>query len=141
MGNSRHPLWDGHGALMYGARWNSPGRAPIYAAETYSGAMLEMLVRLGRMAVPPDYQYLEIDIPDNLPREELNVTPEQMAKESITRALGNKWFDSLQNAVLWVPSVVTQVDRNILINPKHPDFVRIIPGDPKPVRWDPRLFV
>ncbi len=58
IGSSRHPLWDGHGALIYGARWNSPGRGPIYAAETYSGAMLEMLVRVGRMVVPPDYQYL-----------------------------------------------------------------------------------
>jgi RES domain-containing protein len=126
--------------LIYGARWNSPGRGPIYAAEAYSGAMLEMLVRIGRMVVPPDYQYLEIDIPDDLPREELTVTPEQMAKESITRSLGNKWYDSLQSAVLLVPSVVTQVDRNILINPKHPDFGRIIPGKPKPVYWDSRLF-
>jgi RES domain-containing protein len=134
-------LWDGHGALIYGARWNSPGRGPIYAAETYSGAMLEMLVRIGRMVMPPDYHYLAIDIPDDVSREELTVTPEQMAKESITRALGNKWYDSLQSAILLVPSVVTQVDRNLLINPKHTDFGRIVPGDPKPVHWDQRLFV
>jgi RES domain-containing protein len=133
-------LWDGHGALIYGARWNSPGRGPIYAAETYSGALLEMLVRLGRVAVPPDYQYLEIDIPNDLARQELTVTPEQMAKESATRALGNVWYDSLQSAVLLVPSVVTLVDRNILISPKHPDFGRIVPSEPKPVYWDSRLF-
>ena len=102
--------------------------------------MLEMLVRLGRMIVPPDYYYLEIDIPDDLPREELTVTPEQMAKESATRAVGNAWYDSLQSVVLLVPSVVTLVDRNILINPKHPDFGRIVPGEPKPVYWDSRLF-
>ena len=81
-----------------------------------------------------------IDIPDDLSREELIVTPEQMGKESITRGFGNKWYDSLQSAVLLVPSVVTQVDRNILINPKHPDFGRIVPGELRPVYWDSRLF-
>lgn len=136
----RHPLWDGNGALIYGARWNSPGRGPIYAAETYSGAMLEMLARLGRLAVPPDYHYLEIEVPEDLAREEIIVTPEEMAKETITRGLGNRWFDSLRTAVLLVPSIITEVDRNVLINPKHPDFGRITPGEPRPVRWDTRLF-
>ncbi len=133
-------MWDGYGSSLNGARWNSPGRGPIYAAETYSGAMLEMLVRLGRIAVPPDYAYLEIDIPDDLAREEVSLTPQELAKESITRGIGNRWFDALKTPLLLVPSVVTQVDRNLLINPKHPDFGRILPGEPKPVRWDPRLF-
>lgn len=126
--------------MLSGARWNSPGRGPIYAAETYSGALLEMLVRLGRVAVPPNYHYLEIRIPDDLAVEETNATPEEMAKESITRSRGDKWFDGLKSPVLLVPSVVTRVDRNVLIHPRHPDFSKIDPGEPKPVWWDPRLF-
>jgi RES domain-containing protein len=102
--------------------------------------MLEMLVRLGRVAVPPNYFYLEIDIPDSLAREEVTVTPEAMAKESVTRGIGNKWFDAQRSPVLLVPSVVTRVDRNVLIHPRHPDFTKIIPGDPRPVWWDHRLF-
>jgi RES domain-containing protein len=126
--------------MFYGARWNSPGRGPIYAAETYSGAMLEMLVRMGSIKVPPDYYYIEAEIPDDLPSEYATATPEEFAKESITRARGDKWFDARQTAILIVPSVVTMVDRNVLINPRHPDFARILTSEPKPVWWDPRLF-
>ena len=39
----RHKIFDGQGAALLGGRWNSPGRRVIYAAETYSGTMLEML--------------------------------------------------------------------------------------------------
>jgi RES domain-containing protein len=102
--------------------------------------MMEILVRLGRVAIPPNYEYLEIQIPDDLVPDELSVTPEQLEKESATRALGNRWYDSLQSAVLFVPSVVTRVDRNLLLNPKHPDFSKIMPGSPRPVVWDKRLF-
>jgi RES domain-containing protein len=102
--------------------------------------MLEMLVRLGRVTVPPNYHYIEIDIPDGLVRDELIVTLQDLANESVTRNLGNQWYDSQRSPILLVPSIVTQVDRNILIHPRHPDFIRITPGNPRPVHWDPRLF-
>jgi hypothetical protein len=34
----RHAISDGTGPMLYGARWNSPGRRVIYAAVTYAGA-------------------------------------------------------------------------------------------------------
>jgi RES domain-containing protein len=40
----RFPLFDGTGARIVGGRWNSPGRPLIYAAETFAGALLEVLV-------------------------------------------------------------------------------------------------
>ncbi len=140
IGSIRHPLWDGNGAMLNGARWNSPGRGPIYAAETYSGAMLEMLVRMGSMTVPPELYYIQVEIPDHMAVEEATATPTEMAKESITRSRGDKWYDARQSAILLVPSVVTRVDRNVLLNPRHPDFNKIQPSEPKPVWWDPRLF-
>jgi RES domain-containing protein len=108
--------------------------------------MLEMLARLGRVAVPPNYHYIEIDIPDDLIRndlirEELIVPPQDLANESVTRQLGNEWYDSQRSPILLVPSVITQVDRNILIHPRHPEFTRITPSNPRPVHWDPRLFL
>jgi RES domain-containing protein len=42
--DGRHPLFDGTGAALFGARWNSPGKPVIYAASTYSGALVEILV-------------------------------------------------------------------------------------------------
>src|SRR6266436_2721595 len=89
----RHTIFDGSGAMIHGARWNSPGRRVIYAAETYAGALLEILVHAsGR-------------IPRSRP-------------------------------VLLVPSVVTFVERNVLINREHPDFARIRASQALPVRWD-----
>ena len=41
----RHPIFDGSGAMFHGVGWNSAGRRVIYAAETYAGALLEVLVQ------------------------------------------------------------------------------------------------
>ena len=40
----RHKIFDGQGAALLSGRWNSPGRRIIYEAETYTGALLEVLV-------------------------------------------------------------------------------------------------
>ena len=49
----RHPLFDGTGAMLFGGRWNSPGRRVICASASYACAMLEVLVHtgMGRIAL------------------------------------------------------------------------------------------
>jgi len=138
----RHPVFDGTGALLFGARWNSPGRRIIYAAETYAGALLEILVHAGG-GVPRGQAYVQIDIPEGLPVEEIG--PEEVPRWDAPsydtgRAFGDRWYDQRRTAVLLVPSVVTHVERNVLINQEHPDFARIQAGPPVPVRWDRRLW-
>ena len=39
-----------------------------------------------------------------------------------------------------VPSLVTTVEHNILLNQEHSDFRRIRASSPEPVRWDARLW-
>jgi RES domain-containing protein len=56
------------------------------------------------------------------------------------RKYGNRWYDERRTCVMVVPSVVTLVERNILINEEHPDFPRIRASDPIPVHWDDRLW-
>ena len=48
----RYPVYDGSGAALEGARWNSPGRILIYASEHYATAILEKLVHAGRTQLP-----------------------------------------------------------------------------------------
>src|SRR3954451_22283541 len=67
--DTRHPIFDGSGAMLHGARWNSPGRRVIYAAETYAGALLEILVHASG-TVPKSQGYVEIEIPAGLDIEE-----------------------------------------------------------------------
>ena len=128
--------------MLHGARWNSPGRRIIYAAETYAGALLEILVHASG-SVPSGQNYIEIEIPTGLAIEE--VTPEGLphwdsASFETARKFGNRWYDERRTPVLIVPSVVTLVERNILINQEHPGFARIRASEPRPVRWDARLW-
>jgi RES domain-containing protein len=57
-----------------------------------------------------------------------------------SRKAGDAWLEKAQTAVLRVPSVVFDVERNVLINPAHPDCRRIKVAAVEPVRWDERLF-
>ena len=66
----RHSIFDGSGAMLHGARWNSPGRRVIYAAETYAGALLEILVHASG-SVARSQGYVEIEIPSGLSIEEI----------------------------------------------------------------------
>jgi len=128
--------------MLYGARWNSPGRRVIYAAETYAGALLEILVHASG-SVPRNQGYIEIEIPDGLGVEE--ITPEDLpgwdgSSCEAARKFGNRWYDERRTPVLMAPSVVTMVERNVLINQEHPDFARIRASQPQPVQWDARLW-
>ena len=57
------------------------------------------------------------------------------------RRFGHRWYADKRSAILIVPSVVARVERNVIINASHPEFLRLIPGTETPVWWDERLFV
>ena len=128
--------------MLNGARWNSPGRRVIYAAETYAGALLEILVHASG-SVPKSQGYVEIEIPSGLSIEE--ITQDDLPRWDApafdaAQAFGDRWYDERRTPVLIVPCAVTLVERNVLINQEHPDFARIRASRPSPVRWDARLW-
>ena len=138
-----YPVFDAAGAELYGGRWNSAGRPVIYAGESFAIAMLERLVYTGIGRVPRDSRYVEIEIPDDLPVETvalLDLPGWDSADLAASRAFGDRWQAEGRGAVLSVPSVVTGIDRNLVLNPRHADFARLIAGAEQPVTWDRRLF-
>lgn len=140
--DARHAIFDGGGAMIHGARWNSPGRRVIYAAETYAGALLEILVHASGH-VPQSQVYVEILIPGELSIEK--VAPNDIPRWNslsfqASRGFGDRWYDEKRTPVLIVPSVVTRVGRNVLIHQEHPDCSRIQVSRPAPVVWDERLW-
>lgn len=140
--DSRHAPESGEGARLHGGRWNSPGRAVIYACETQSGAMLEKLVHTnGRM---PKHQVCVVfEAPDGLQTAELKAgdIPGWAAADMIvSRRAGDAWLERETTAVLRVPSVVFDYEHNVLLNPEHPDFKRVRVAGIESVRWDERLF-
>jgi len=139
----RHLIFDGAGAASFGGRWNSPGRRVVYAAETYAGAMLEVLAHTNIGRIPRSHSWIEILIGNGVKIEELNareVRGWDVADQRASRAYGDRWYDQGRTAVLIVPSVLARRERNMAINQEHPDFVKIRATSPRRVMWDERLF-
>ena len=139
----RHKIFDGQGAALLGGRWNSPGRRVIYAAATYAGAMLEVLVHSNIGKLPKTHSWIEILIRKGIQIEEAgaaDIPGWNAPGQSASRRYGDRWYDEGRTALLVVPSVVAGPERNIAINQEHPDFKRIRATVSKPVIWDQRLF-
>ncbi|MET0962145.1 MAG: RES domain-containing protein [Noviherbaspirillum sp.] len=142
--DSRHPVWDGTGAMLVGGRFNSPGRAVIYGALNFAGAMLEVLVHARIGKVPRHHVFVLAEVPAEVSVERAGPdalpagwdTPEL----EIARAFGDRWVSEARSAVLLVPSVVARGEWNAMVNPAHADAPRIVVSPPRPVIWDARLF-
>jgi RES domain-containing protein len=142
--DARHPIFDPTGAMLHAARWNSIRHRVIYAAETYAGALLEVLVHANLSYPPKNHRVVRIQIPDEVTIETVSI--DQIngwdSEDTIaSRALGDEWIRTLRTAVLRVPSVITQGrESNLVLNAAHPQFPLISAGSPEPVKWDSRLF-
>jgi RES domain-containing protein len=140
----RHPPYDGTGAALRGGRWSSRGRPVIHAADTYAGAILEILAHVLRpRTLPGPHHAVRIEIPEtmveSLDPEDLPGWDEKGSPEAIR--FGDAWLDGLRSAALAVPAVPCRpVGRILLINPLHPDAARIAVSAPFEVPWDERLF-
>ena len=56
-----------------------------------------------------------------------------------TRRVGTEWLASAKSLALSAPSVVVPLDRNIVLNPRHPDMAKIRSVSLSPFTFDPRL--
>lgn len=138
-----YPPFDGAGTHRWGSRWISPGSWVVHGAETYALAVLENLVHWQSSALPPNLVCVEVQIPSNVKQERLfakDVPTLSSVDYTDTRALGDAWYERNATAVLWVPSVVSPYESNVLFNQQHKDFRRIEIGEPTPAQLDPRFW-
>ena len=136
------PIFDATGSTIYPGRWNDQDSPVIYTAETYSGAMLEKLAG-GGGEMPGNQHYIEITVPAKGSYEV--VTKDSLpgwdsADYGPSRTFGVHWLEEKRSLLLFVPSYVARVERNVLINPAHPEFSSIEVTLEHPVWWDERLF-
>jgi RES domain-containing protein len=143
--DDRFALLDGGGAFRASGRWHTTGRYVIYAGFGFAVALIEMLVRTRTDEVPQGHQFAEIFVPGTVEVEQIgadDLPGWNSADRTASRAYGDAWYDSARTAVLIVPSVPAMgLERNVLINQRHPQFGQITAGHPRPVVWDARLFV
>jgi RES domain-containing protein len=136
---------DGEGARLYGGRWNRPGRPAVYAATSRALAALEYLVHVEPADVPGDLILLTIELPDDVRREEVDpatlpVGWNQVAGHPACQDRGDAWLAAGASAALEAPSAPIPEERNVIVNSRHPESVRVVEVDRRPFVFDPRLL-
>lgn len=135
--------FDGEGARRAGGRFNSPGTALVYAADTLALSLFEVAVHL------PSYRALlgrvafRVEVPDPLVTEigEADLPPDWRATppSRTSQRFGDAWVREARSLALRIPSVLLPHHTNVLLNPGHPAFGEIGIGPPEVVPIDPRL--
>ena len=133
----------GEGARRYGGRWNSPGIAMVYTAESQALAALELLVHLDSPELFSAYVLLEVRIDESLIEVQTEAElPRNWRDQPVShelRAVGDAWVRDGRSAVLKVPSVVVPSESNYLLNPAHPEFSKISMGPAVDFSFDRRI--
>lgn len=123
---SNHATLDGGGGLRASHRWHTRGRRIVYCAPNPATSLLEILVHneVDVQDLPRTYQFLEIDVPDSVPFETIDLNslpPNWKINGEVTRQPGDAWLESMRSAFLLVPCVIVPETWNILMNPRHRD--------------------
>lgn len=134
----------GEGSRLVSGRWHSRAHSVVYTSATLSLAALETFVHMeiedasnllvSIAIIPKDVQISSVD-PSQLPDNWRNIPA-----PSAIAAIGDKWFDKSETAVLMVPSALIPVENNYLLNPLHQDFSKIQIQLPQPFVLDPRMW-
>jgi RES domain-containing protein len=142
---TRYQPIDGSGAEIWGGRWNHPGRPVVYAADSFAGALLEILAHsLRPRTLPGPHHAARIEIPDRmveaLDPEELPGWDERGSRPALE--FGTRWLDERRTLALVVPALPSHpVGRTVIINPLHRDRARLLVSPLFAVPWDERLFL
>lgn len=124
-------LSGGGASRMHGYRWNSLNTYIVYTSASRALATLEVSVHIDLSEdLPIDRYYVEIEIPEEVQIVELNMDdlpPNWDSKPPIleTQFIGDDFVALRSAAVLKVPSSIVPPEFNYLINPAHPDSVKI----------------
>jgi RES domain-containing protein len=133
--------FSGEGGLRGPARWHSLGTRLVYTSSSVALACLETLVHLRTLRHSEERWLFTIEVPDRW-IEELKSPPQGWDAEpasAVSRTVGDRWIAEQRNVALLVPSAIIPVERNALINPRHPRFRMEWVKGPVRFTYDPRL--
>ena len=127
---SVNDMLSGEGAARYGGRWNPKGMPAVYCSENSSLAVLEILANLVRPSTFPNHRILDLHVPDD-------AIAVISAPVGDSRQIGGEMLRI--HLAIMAPSSVNPLERNVVINPVHPDFEKVIPGTLRTFEFDRRL--
>ncbi len=135
----------GIGARIHGGRWNPKGVSMLYASKSRALAALELYANRARVITLKGLRLATIIIPDTATMKE--ITPADLpvgwnrypAPVELSN-IGAQWVAAGETLVLAVPSALVHQERNYLINPGHPEMVRVRMGEVEEYTFDRRLL-
>jgi len=134
----------GEGARLYGGRWNSRGVRVVYTSTSLALAAIETFVNLEPNLRPNDLVSIEGEVPDGV--EILRVALESLpakwnrSREESLRKIGDAWVREGLTVGLLVPSAAIKGEWNLLLNPAHQDFTKVVLQAPQAFEFDVRMF-
>ena len=134
----------GLGATLGNGRWHVKGpQQVIYAGSSRALCQLEKRVQ-SNGANPKGMALMRLELDPSsktLEASNLGLPKDWRRNKARTQSLGMQWLADGQSLGLWAPSFVEPAEKNLLINPAHPDFVRVkLVVERDPFDFDPELF-
>lgn len=138
---------DGKGAAEYPGRWNKENIPCLYTSLTPALAQLEVMANAEdwKIFINVKYVVLRIVFPD----ERLLVVPDvdlppdwaDAVHSNETQELGTRLLSDPANLAFSIPSAVSTLERNVILNPSATDFEKLISVEEElPFVFDKRLM-
>jgi RES domain-containing protein len=112
----------------------------VYTSDSLALAALEVLVHLPQMerrrGALPHYLAIGLDLPDSQVGDPSHLAGIPSDQSSV---LGDAWLASQSSLALIVPSRVIPLERNVLLNPRHPAMADVKVTVTEPFVFDDRL--
>ena len=135
--------FSGEGAAENAGRWHSAGTRVVYVSQNVALATLEVFVHMRKRRILPTYAVIRCSIPEEIiEMVDVSRLPENWYESPAPpelQKIGDLWMQSRSSAVLKVPSAITKLEFNYLLNPAHKDFHLIEIDEPRTYRFDLRL--
>ena len=134
----------GLGSTLYEGRWHSKTGMPIaYCSSSHALCQLEKRVHAGGRAVKGQI-LMRLDLPKSATLDDVakvGLPADWRTDVAATRRIGDGWLSGNSSLGLWVPSAVEPLERKLLLNPAHSQYVHIrLTVERDPFVFDPRLF-
>ena len=137
----------GEGARLGGGRWNHVWTPVVYVSETLSLAALELFIHFTRKDIKLSKSLIAIpiEIPDSLKIMEISIKElkadwRMSPPSNSTKDIGTEWEQKGISPILRVPSAVIPHEFNLVLNPKHSDFIMIKIGKEQSFMLDERMW-
>lgn len=127
-------------------RWNSKGKAVVYASTSIALATLETLAHTGNAAGIRNAFLVRISVPIAIWKLRKIVTAQDLDPTWLSEPpgaasikFGDAWLASLCSPLMLVPSAIVPEEYNVLLNSKHPAINKVRAIATRQYIYDPRL--